>query len=166
MPLNQQDKKTIIEKVNKICHSALSVVIVEFKNISVNTITKLRKEALKNDVYIHIIRNTLLKIAFNKTEFECLNTVLKGSILVAFSMKHPGSAMRILQVYEKEFNNLKIVNVAFEGKLLEKQEILQLALMPTHLEAVSRFIFTIQEAAIGKLIRLLHSIRNKKEKNK
>ncbi|QCI26590.1 50S ribosomal protein L10 [Buchnera aphidicola (Thelaxes californica)] len=164
MALNQEDKKKIIQKINKISNLALSVVIVEFKKISVNTINKLRKEAFNNNVFINITRNTLLKLAFQNTEFECLNAVLQGSILIAFSMKHPGTAVRILKKYEElSNNNFKIIHASFEGKLLSKEEIIQLALMPTYEESIMRFMFTIQEASIGKFVRILHAIYHQKK---
>ncbi|WP_343128637.1 50S ribosomal protein L10 [Buchnera aphidicola (Kurisakia onigurumii)] len=164
MILKKQDKEKIISKINLIANSALSLTTVIIKGASVNTINNLRKEARENKVNIHVVRNTLLKRSLSKTSFECIKKKITGPILTAFSLDHPGSAVRILKKFEKNNNGIKINNAVFEGKILSMIEIDNLAVMPTYKEAISRFIFLIQEASIGKLLRVLSLLKNTKKK--
>ncbi|CAL4317915.1 50S ribosomal protein L10 [Buchnera aphidicola] len=163
MPVNIKKQK-IIKKINKISQYALSAVVANSKKINVNKINFLRKEARKNEVKINVIKNTLLKKGIQKTPFECLQKTLKKFTLIAFSIKHPGSAAKLLYLFSKENKNFKIKGAAFEGKFISPKNIETLALIPTYPEAIQKFLIIIKEASIGKLIRMLILIKNKIKK--
>jgi len=112
-----------------------------------------------------VIKNTLLKKGIHKTSFECLEKALKNFTLIAYSIKHPGSAAKLLYLFSKENKNFKIKGAAFEGKFIAPNKIEKLALIPTYPEAIQKFLITIKEASIGKLVRTLILVKNKmKEK--
>lgn len=152
----------IVALIHKNTSSALSAIIADFRGISVNTITKLRKKALKSDVTINVVKNTLLKKALKNTNFNFFSKKIKGPTLIAFSMKHPGSAAKLFKNFEKENTQFKIKLAAFENKILSNLEIEKLALMPTYNEALVQIMTILKEITVGKLIRTIISIKNKK----
>ena len=60
MALNIEDKKAIVAEVAEVAKKAVSAVTADSCGIPVASLTKLRKEARENNVYLHVVRNTLL----------------------------------------------------------------------------------------------------------
>lgn len=164
MALNLDKKKKIVSEHKNIANSAISVITANISNVKVNEINKLRKKSRNAHVKISIIRNTLLKKSLQNTNFSKLNTILKGPTLIAFSMKHPGTASRLFKEFQKKNKNFIITAAIFEKKILSYQEIDQLAVLPTHKEIITKFIFILKESSLGKLLRILKLIHLKKTK--
>ena len=76
MAIRLEDKKQIVSEVNQAASSALSAVIADYHGVSVSKLTDLRKSARENNVYLRVVRNTLLKKAVIDTEFECIQEVI------------------------------------------------------------------------------------------
>ncbi|CAL4041975.1 50S ribosomal protein L10 [Buchnera aphidicola (Phyllaphis fagi)] len=162
MILNIQKKKNIIAKINKIAHIALSVIIADTRTVNVNKITQLRKHGRINNVKIHVVKNTLLKISFQNTSLECLNNHLFGPSLIAFSINDSESAIKLFHNFHKNNKNFKIITAALHGKILSPLEINQIANLPSYQEAIIHLIITIKTATIGKLLFVLLAIKQKK----
>lgn len=163
MALNLQGKKTIVAEVSEATETALSVVAASNSGVAVNEIADLRKAAREANVYMRVVRNTLLHRIFEGTKFECLRDECTGPTLIAFSNDHPGSAARLFKNFADMHPNFRIKAAAFDGKLILSKDIDYLALMPTYEEALVRLILTMKEAAGGKLARTLVAVRDKKE---
>ncbi|CAL4317963.1 50S ribosomal protein L10 [Buchnera aphidicola] len=163
MALNLQQKKNIVCKINKIANSSLSAIIAENNNICVNDITQLRKNSRSENVEIHVVKNTLLKLSFQNTHLSCLNDQLKGPALIGFSMKNPGNAEKIFKNFKNNNKKIKIITAAYQGRILSKQEINYFANLPSLKEAIMSFMYTMKHAAIGKFLLLLLNIKKKKE---
>jgi len=89
--------------------------------------TALRAKAREQNVYVRVVRNTLAKRAVQGTEFECVNDVLVGPTLFAFSMEDPGAAARLLKDFAKEDKDFEIKALAVGGELLGADQIDRLA---------------------------------------
>ncbi|VFP88315.1 50S ribosomal protein L10 [Candidatus Erwinia haradaeae] len=165
MALNLQEKKTIVAEVRNVAKNALSAVTASTCGISVNKINELRKSGREANVYMRVIRNTLLRRIVEDTQFECLQLTFTGPTLIACSMEHPGIAARLFKEFTKTNVNFQIKNAAFANKLISADLIDQLANLPTYHEAMIRLIVTIKEASAGKLLRTLVALRNQKEAN-
>jgi len=165
MPLNLHDKKEIVAKIHKTAKKAVSVIIANSLGVSSNNITKLRKFSRNIGVKINITRNTLLNLAIQNTDFECLKNKFNGPTLIAYSLEQPGGAARLLKEFSKKNKNFKIISGVFEKKILSIAQINMLAKIPTHNQAISFFIFLIKDVSIGKLVRTLMSRSKKKETN-
>ncbi len=161
MALNIEDKKAIVAKVAEAAQKAVSAVIADSCGIPVADLTKLRKEARANDVYLHVVRNTLLARAVEGTEYVSLRDSMKGPTIVGFSMDHPGAAARIFKEFAKTNDKFKVKALQFEGKVYSADEIDVLATLPTYDEAVAKLMATMKEAAAGKLVRTLAALGDK-----
>ncbi len=163
MALNIEDKKAIVASVSEVAKKALSAVAADSCGISVAAMTKLRKEARANNVYLHVVRNTLLERAVEGTEFECMKESFKGPTLIGFSLDHPGAAARLFKDFAKTNANFEVKSLAFEGKFYEGKDIEVLASLPTYEEGVAKLLATMKEAAAGKLVRTLDALAKKLE---
>lgn len=160
MAIRLEGKKAIVAEVNEAASGALSVVLADYRGVDSGDMTALRAKAREQNVYLRVVRNTLAKRAVQGTEFECVNDVLVGPTLFAFSMEDPGAAARLLKDFAKEDKDFEIKALAVGGELLGADQIDRLAKLPTREEALSQLAGTIQ-APITKLARTFNEVPTK-----
>ncbi|WP_395480001.1 50S ribosomal protein L10 [Candidatus Curculioniphilus buchneri] len=155
MALSLLDKKEIVAEVSEVAKGALSAVVANFRNVSVNQMIKFRQASREANVYVRVVRNTLMRRMVEGTAFACLKDMFIGPTLIAFSNGNPGDAARLLKAFTKENFNFEIRAAAFEGELISASQIDRLAMLPTYNEAIGHLMSVIQEASMGKLLRVL-----------
>lgn len=160
MAIRLEDKKQIVSEVNEAANSALSAVLADYHGVAVGNMTELRKTARENNVYLRVVRNTLLKKAVAGTDFECIQEVLVGPTILAFSQEDPGAAARVLKDFAKENENFEITALSVGGKLLDAGQIDVLATLPTHDQALS-ILMSVMLAPVTKLARTLNEVPSK-----
>lgn len=160
MAIGLEDKKQIVSEVNEAANSALSAVLADYRGVTVGDMTELRKTARENNVYLRVIRNTLLKRAVEDTDFECISEVLVGPTILAFSQEDPGAAARVLKDFAKENDDFEIKALSIGGKLLDAGDIDVLAKLPTYDQAVS-MLMSVMLAPVTKLTRTFNEVPSK-----
>lgn len=173
MALNLEQKKAIVAEVADVASSAHSAIAAEYRGLTVEDLTELRKEARNNGVYLRVVKNTLAKRAVADTDFECMTEGFSGPLVLAFSQEDPGAAARVIHDFVKDHDDLIVRMVSISGKLLDPSEIKTLAKMPTYEQAISILMATmkapVQKLAVtlnevpGKLVRTVAAIRDAKE---
>ena len=163
MALNLQDKQAIVAEVSEVAKGALSAVVADSRGVTVAKMTELRKAGREAGVYIRVVRNTLIRLAVVGTSYEVLKDAFVGPTLIAFSNEHPGAAARLFKEFAKANPAFEIKAAAFEGELIQGQDIDRLATLPTYDEAIARLMATMKEASAGKLVRTLAALRDQKE---
>lgn len=154
MTLRLEGKKTIVMEVNKVAAQALSAVAAEYRGLSVEQMTNLRRQARGAGVYLRVIRNTLARRAIQGTLFACLDKSLTGPLILAFSQQEPSAAARILRDFAKGNEKLVVTALAFDGQLLHAKDLDKLANLPTRDEALAS-LMAVMKAPITKLVRTL-----------
>jgi len=173
LALNFAQKKAIVAEVADVASSAHSAIAAEYRGLTVEDLTVLRKQARSNGVYLRVVKNTLARRAVADTDFECMAEGFKGPLVLAFSQEDPGAAARVIHDFTKENEDLIVKMVSISGKLLDPSEIKTLAKMPTYEQAISILMATmkapVQKLATtlnevpGKLVRTVAAIRDAKE---
>ena len=173
MALSFAQKEAIVAEIAEIAKGAYSAIGAEYRDLTVQQMTKLRIEARKAGVAVRVIKNSLAKRAFADTDFACMEEGLEGPLIFAFSQEDPGAAARVTEAFAKGHDAFKVKLVAIGGKLLAPSELGTLAKMPTYEEAISQLMAvmkapvqklaaTINEVP-GKLVRTLAAVRDSKQ---
>ena len=160
MALNLEQKKVIVAEVAEIAGSAYSAVAAEYRGLSVDEMTLLRKEARNNGVYLRVVKNSLARRAVEDTEFACMQEGMTGPLVLAFSQEDPGSAARVMKDFMKEHDKMVVTMVSIGGKLLDAGELETLAKMPTYDQAVS-MLMAVMKAPVEKLTRTINEVPGK-----
>ena len=160
MPLNLEDKKSIVAEVSAIAAEAHSAVAAEYHGLTVEEMTELRATARNNGVYLRVVKNTLAKRALEGTEFECMKDGLVGPLVLAFSQEDPGSAARLVKDFAKDHEALVTKIVSIGGEMLDPSELERLAKMPTKDQAIS-ILMSVMKAPTEKLARTLNEVPGK-----
>ena len=160
MAIRLADKQQIVSEVNQAASSALSAVLADYRGVSVEDMTALRKNARENKVYLRVVRNTLLKRAVADTEFECIQGVLVGPTILAFSQEDPGAAARVLKDFAEENDDFEIKALSVGGQLMDASQIDVLAKLPT-LDQARSMLMSVMLAPVTKLARTMNEVPSK-----
>jgi large subunit ribosomal protein L10 len=154
MALRLEDKKALVKEVNAVAGDSVTAIAAEYRGLSVEEMTELRKRARSAGVYLRVIKNTLARRAVAGTEFECMQVSLKGPILLAFSKEDPGAAARIIKDFAKEHNALQAVSLSAGGQLMPGSDLAKMAEMPT-LDQARAMLLGVFVAPMSQLVRTL-----------
>ena len=157
MPIGLKEKQAIVAEVNETAQAALSAVMADYRGVTVDAMTQLRKSARESGVQVRVIRNTLAKRAFEGTELECMNEAMTGPCIVAFAMEDPGASARLFKDFAKEQEAFEIKALSVGGKLLPAEQIDALAKLPTRDEALA-LLMAVMQAPVTKLVRTMNDI--------
>jgi large subunit ribosomal protein L10 len=157
VPIGRKEKQAIVAEVNETAQAALSAVMADYRGVTVDAMTQLRKSARESGVQVRVIRNTLAKRAFEGTELECMNDALTGPCIVAFAMEDPGASARLFKDFAKEQEAFEIKALSVGGKLLPAEQIDALAKLPTRDEALA-LLMAVMQAPVTKLVRTMNDI--------
>jgi len=171
--LNLEEKKAIVADVAEIVAGTTSVIAAEYRGLTVDKLTELRKQARESDVVLRVIKNSLAKRAFEGTDYACLQDSLTGPLMLAFSQEDPAAAARIFNDFVKENDKLVVKSIALGDRLMDASQLGTLAKMPTRDQAlgmlagvmqapISKFVRTVAEPT-NKLARVLAAVRDTKQ---
>ena len=172
MSLNLDQKKQVVEDVSAVVGNAQATVIAEYRGMTVEQMKVLRREAYDNNVYVKVVKNTLLKRAVKDTEHSCLDDLLVGPLAFAAS-EDPVAVAKVLNKYAKEYDALEIKAGSMAGNVLSEGEIKALAQLPSRDELLAKLMGTMQAPATKfvqtlnevptKFARALSAVRDSKE---
>ncbi len=173
MALRLEDKKAVVAEVGAVASEAYSLVAAEYRGLSVDDMTTLRKEARNSGVYLRVVKNSLARRAVEGTEFECVSKELTGPLVLAFSQEDPGAAARVVKDFSKENDKLVVRIVSVGGEVFPAADLDRLAKLPTLDQAlgmlagvlqapITKFVRTLAEPHT-KLVRTLAAVRDQKE---
>jgi large subunit ribosomal protein L10 len=154
MPLSIEQKRALVDEVSQVAASAHSAVAAEYRGLTVGELTELRVQARKSDVYLKVVKNTLARRAIEGTDFECMQSSLKGPLILAFSREDPGAAARVIKGFAKDHDKLVTVAVALGGALYSAGDLDRVAALPTLDEARANLLGTLS-APMSQLVRTL-----------
>ena len=159
MALNRQEKAAVIEEITGELVGAQSVVVAEYRGLSVESVTQLRKEARAAGVYLRVLKNTLAKRAIAGTAFDGLSSKMVGPLIYGIS-SDPVAAAKVLVNFAKTNDKLVLTGGALPGQVMSVDGVKALATMPSRDELLSKLLGTMQ-APIATFVRTLNEVPTK-----
>ena len=123
------EKQAIVAQLTEKIQKATAGVIVNYKGITVEEDTALRRECRENAVDYAVVKNTLLRFAFNNTGLSDLDDLLNGTTSLALC-EDPVAPARIMNDYEKLKDKFEIKGGFMDGKPVDLATIKSLASIP------------------------------------
>ena len=142
-------KNEKIDAIKSKIEKAQVAVITEYKGLSVEEITKLRREIQKNGGDYMVTKNTLAKIAVKGTEYEALTDKMSGPIALAFGFEDPVTPAKAVTKFIKDTKKGEILGAVMDGKLLSVSETKALANLPSKEELFAKMLGSINSPASG-----------------
>ena len=142
-------KQEKIEAMKENFAKAKVAVVTEYRGLSVEEITKLRRALQKENSDYMVTKNTLAKVASKGTQFEVLEEVLKGPVAIAFGFADEVAPAKVLKKFIKETKKGQVIAAAMDGKLLNAKETEVLADLPSKEELYAKMLGCINSPATG-----------------
>ena len=138
------EKKAVVEALAERFKGASAGVFVDYRGITVDEDTQLRRELVSNEVEYSVVKNTLTRFALEKAGLSDLDSVLNGTTSLATSAGDPIAPIRIINEYSKKMGDRFNIKAAFmDGKVLDAQEIEEIAALPSKDALYSKVLCTM-----------------------
>lgn len=144
--LNISQKKELVERLAKDFSESEISILIDYKGLDVLAMTELRSQLRNAGVHIEVVKNSLLERASEGTDAALMKDLYKGPNAIVLSKEDPVAPAKILVDFAKTNGKLDIRAGTLAGKLLDIEEIQQLAKMPS------------REELLGQLVRTLNAV--------
>ena len=160
MSLNRSEKQAVIDEVNGLAAKAQTLVIAEYRGITVADMTKLRSTARSNGVSLSVLKNTLARRAVAGSAFDVVADQMTGPLIYGFSVDAVAAA-KVVADFAKTNDKLVIRAGAFAGKALDVNGVKQLANIPSKEVLLAQLVGLLQ-SPISRTARVLAAVAGKK----
>ncbi len=130
MSLNRSEKEAVVSEVTALAAKAQTLVMAEYRGITVADMTKLRVAARGAGVDLSVLKNTLARRAVAGSQFEIVGDQMTGPLIYGFSVDAVAAA-KVVADFAKTNDKLVIRGGAFAGKALDVNGVKQLASIPS-----------------------------------
>ena len=130
MSLNRSEKQAVIDEVTGLAAIAQTLVMAEYRGITVADMTRLRSQAREKGVTLSVLKNTLVRRAVAGSAFEVVSDQMTGPLIYGFSTDAVAAA-KVVVDFAKTNEKLVIRAGAFGGKTLDIESVKQLASIPS-----------------------------------
>ncbi|MDE7132424.1 MAG: 50S ribosomal protein L10, partial [Lachnospiraceae bacterium] len=153
-------KKPIVEEITASVKDAQSVVLVDYRGLTVEQDTELRKQLREAGITYKVYKNTMMNFAFKGTDFESLTPYLEGPSAVAISTEDATAPARILCKFAKTANALEVKGGVVEGVAYDAKGIENISKIPSREELLSKLLGSIQ-SPITNFARVMNQLAEK-----
>ena len=160
MSLNRSEKEAVISDVTGLAAKAQTLVIAEYRGITVADMTKLRNTARSNGVSLSVLKNTLARRAVAGSAFEVVSDQMTGPLIYGFP-EDAVAAAKVVAEFAKTNDKLVIRAGAYGGKALDVNGVKQLASIPTK-EVLLAQLLGLMQSPISRTARVLSALAEKK----
>jgi large subunit ribosomal protein L10 len=159
--LNLNQKQDIVAEITEQVKTAQTIVVAEYRGVTVGAMTALRKKARENGVYLRVLKNTLAQRAVQGTSFESLADSMKGPLIYGISEDAVAPA-KILADFAKTNDKIILQAGVYNGKFLDCKAVNQLAAIPSREELLGK-LANVMQAPIAGFARALGAVAKQKE---
>lgn len=155
-------KKPVVDEISELLNGAQAAVLVDYRGLTVEQDTRLRRELREAGVVYRVYKNTMINFAVKGTEFEELSKHLEGPTAIAVSKDDASAPARILYNFSKEAEALELKAGIVEGAYYDQEGIKVIANIPSREVLISKFLGSIQ-SPIANFARVIKQIAEKQE---
>ncbi len=150
-------KQPIVAAIAEDVKDAQSVVLVDYRGLTVAQDTELRKQLREAGIIYKVCKNTMMKRAFEGTDFAGLEQYLEGPSAIAISKDDATAPARIICKFAKDADKLEVKAGVVEGKVYDMEGIKALSTIPSREELLSKLLGSIQ-SPIANFARVIKQI--------
>ena len=153
-------KAEAVKVANGLLTDAESAIVVDYRGLTVEEVTDLRKQLRDAGVKMVVIKNKILDRAVDGTDYEDLKSVFVGPTAVAFSNEDPIAPAKIMKKFAEDHDALEIKGGFIEKSIKTLDEINEYAEMPSRDDLLSMLASALQDP-MRKIARAVKAIADK-----
>ena len=155
-------KQPIVAEISELFNGAKSAVVVDYRGLTVEQDTQLRKQLREAGVTYKVYKNTMIRFAAKGTEFEALEPHLEGPTALAVSKEDATAPARVLAEFAKKADKLELKAGVVEGTYYDEKGIQVIATIPSREILLGKLLGSIQ-SPIANFARVINQIAEAKE---
>lgn len=155
-------KQPIVDEIASLLTDAKAMVLVDYRGLTVEQDTQLRKSLREAGVVYKVYKNTLVKRAVAGTPFESLGELLEGPTAVAVSSEDATAPARVLYEASKTMEKLELKGGVVDGTFYDEKMIRVIATIPSREVLLGKLLGSIQ-SPIANFARVIKQIAESKE---
>ncbi len=152
-----EQKQPIVQEIAAHLDGAASAVLVDYRGLTVDEDTRLRKQLREAGVVYKVYKNSMINFAVKDTPFETLAPHLEGPTAIAISKEDATTAASIINKFMKDAPALEMKAGVVEGEYYDAAGIVAIANVPSREELLSRLLGSMK-SPITNLARVLNQI--------
>ena len=153
-------KAPIVEEISEKIKTAHAAVLVDHRGLTVEQDTQLRRQLREAGVNYKVYKNTMMKRAFEGTDYDKLDSLLDGPSALALAEDDVTAPARVLVKFAKTADKLEIKGAVIEGEFYDVKGVEELASVPSREELLGR-LFGSWKSPITNFARVLNQIAEK-----
>lgn len=168
-----EQKKLEVAAIREKLERAQSVVLVDYRGLTVAEVTELRNLFRAQNVEYQVLKNTLVRRAANDLGITGLDDVLNGPTALAFSMENPGAGAKVLRDFAAKTKKSEVKAGLLGTEVLDKDGVKALADLPSKEELIAKMMGSLNapitnfvgvlSAVLRNFVYALDAVRKKKE---
>ena len=155
-------KQPVVAEISEAVKDAASVVLVDYRGLTVEQDTALRKSLREAGVTYKVYKNTMMVRAFEGTDFAQLGEYLEGPSAIAISKTDATAPAREIAKFAKTAPKLEIKGGVVEGTLYDAKGMENIATIPSRDELLSKLLGSLQ-SPITNFARVIKQVAEKQE---
>lgn len=155
-------KQPIVAEISQLLDGAQAAVAVDYRGLTVEQDTRLRKQLREAGVSYKVYKNTMIRFAAKGTPFEAMGPELEGPTALAVSKTDATAPARLLAEFAKTADKLELKGGVVEGTYYDAKGMQTIATIPSKEVLLGRLFGSIQ-SPITNLARVLNQIAEAKE---
>ncbi len=160
MSLNRSEKEAVVTDVSGLAAKAQTLVMAEYRGITVADMTRLRSTARSSGVSLSVLKNTLARRAVADSSFAVVSDQMTGPLIYSFS-EDAVAAAKVVAEFAKANDKLVIRGGAYGGKALDADGVKQLASIPSK-EVLLAQLLGLMQSPVSRTARVLAALAEKK----
>ena len=155
-------KQNLVQDIAGKFEAAASVVVVDYRGLTVAQVTELRKQLREAGVEFKVYKNTLVRRATEQAGFEAINEVLTGPNAIAFSNEDVVAPAKIINEFAKKNEALEIKAGIIEGNVSSAEDVKALAELPSR-EGLLSMLLSVLQAPVRNFALATKAVAEQKE---
>lgn len=156
-----EQKKQVVAGVAEKLKAAVAGVVVDYRGITVDEDTKLRKQLREAGIDYFVIKNTLLGRAADEAGLSDIKAVLEGTTAIALSESDYVAAAKILNEFAEGKDYFELKSGFIDGEVITVEKVKSLAKLPSKEGLIAKALGSLK-APITNLVYALNAIKDKK----
>lgn len=153
-------KKAVVAEIKEKLVAAKSVVLIDYRGLTVAEVTELRNQCRKAGVEYAVLKNTMVNLAAKEAGIEGLESFLKGPTAVAFGMEDAVAPAKVLTEFIKKTKKTEVKCGLLDGQILDAAGVEALAAIPSREVLIAKIMGSMM-SAVSKFVYVVEAIRKK-----
>ncbi|SKA64009.1 LSU ribosomal protein L10P [Eubacterium uniforme] len=155
-------KKPIVDEIKELLDGAKTAVVVDYRGLTVEQDTNLRRELREAGVVYKVYKNTMINFAIEGTEFADLAQNLEGPTAIAICKEDATAAARVLCKFAKDAEALEVKGGVIDGTYYDAAGVKAISSIPSKEVLLGKLLGSIQ-SPIANFARVIKQVADSKD---